>query len=141
MSRLRIVYATKTRHSEKLAKAIGNAFNIQVDNVSDNPVLGEADLLFIVGGIYGGESLPELLAFVKNLDREIIKNVTMVTSCVSKKQGQDTVRKLLEDKHIPVVDELICQGSFLFFKIGHPNKNDIQEVVDFAVRVAERIKE
>jgi hypothetical protein len=66
------VYATKTKHSQKLAQAIGNAFNIKAENVSDNPVQRETDILFIVGGIYGGESLPELLAFMKKLDREKI---------------------------------------------------------------------
>lgn len=141
MSRFRIVYATKTRHSQKIAQAIGNALNIQADNVPDNPVLGEVDLLFIVGGIYGGESLAELLAFVKSLDREKVARVAMVTSCATKKQGQDAIRKLLKEKDIPVVDELICQGSFLFMKMGHPNKNDIREAVDFAVRLSEGINE
>jgi flavodoxin len=137
MSRLRIMYATKTKHSQKIAQAMGNALNIQAENVSDNPVPGEVDLLFLVGGIYGGESLPELLTFVNNLDREKIKSVVLITSGVSKKQGQDSVRKILQDKDIPVADEFICQGSFFLFKIGHPNTNDIQEVVDFAVRISE----
>lgn len=141
MSRLRIVYATKTNHSKKLAQAIGEELNVQPDNVIANPILGEVDLLYIVGGIYGGKSLSELLEFVKNLDSEKIKSVALVTSCVSKKQGQDTVRKLLENSNIPIVDELICQGSFLFMRIGHPNKKDIQEAVDFAVRLSDRIKQ
>lgn len=47
MSKLRIVYATKTRHSKKLAQAIGNALNTPVENVSDNLLSGEADLLFL----------------------------------------------------------------------------------------------
>lgn len=139
MSRLRIVYATKTRHSGKLARAIGNALNIQADNISDNPVLGETDMLFIVGGIYGGESLPELLAFAKNLDSGKIKSAALITSCVSLKQGQASLRKLLEDKGIPVVEEYICQGSFLLLKMGHPNKSDIRKTVDFAVGLEERI--
>jgi flavodoxin len=141
MSKSRIVYATKTRHSKKLAQAIGTALNIPAENVSDNLLSGEADLLFLVGGIYGGESLPELLAFVKSLDREKIKSVVLITSCASKKQGQDTVRKILQDKEISVADEFICQGSFLFFKIGHPNKADIQEVVAFAVKMSELIQQ
>lgn len=138
MIKLGISYATKTRHSKKLAQAVGNALNIPAENVSDNLLSKEADLLFIVGGIYGGESLSELLTFVKSLDRKKIKSVILITSCASKKQGQDTVRKILQDKGINVVDEFICQGSFLFFKIGHPNKDDIQEVVDFAVKSVER---
>lgn len=138
MSKSRIVYATKTKHSKRLAEAIGNALNIPSENVSDNLLSGEADLLFLVGGIYGGESLPELLAFVKSLNKEKIKSVVLITSCASKKQGQDTVRKILQDKDIPVVDEFICQGSFLLFKVGHPNKNEIEEVVAFAARMIKR---
>lgn len=138
MSKSRVVYATKTKHSEKLAQAIGNALNIPAENVTDNPLLGEADMLFLVGGIYGGKSLPELIAFVKSLDREKIKSVVLITSCVSKKQGQDTVRKILLDKGITVADEFICQGSFLFLKMGHPNKKEIQEVVAFAVGLSEK---
>ncbi len=137
MSRRSIVYATKTRHSRKLAEAVGKALNVQAQNVSDNPEQ-EADILFIVGGIYGGESLPELLAFVKNLDKEKIKRAALITSCASKKQGQDSVRKILQDKGIPVVDEFICYGSFLFLKMGRPNKDDIQEAVDFAFKIADR---
>lgn len=137
MSRRSIVYATKTRHSKKIAEAVGKALNVQAQNVSDNPAQ-EADLLFIVGGIYGGESLPELLAFVKNLEKEKIKRAALITSCASKKQGQDSVRKILQDKGIPVVDEFICYGSFLFLKMSRPNKDDIQEAVDFAVKIADR---
>ncbi len=136
MSRLRMVYATKTGHSKKLAQAAGKALNIPAEKVSEHLLPQEADLLFLVGGIYGGESLPEMLAFVKGLDKEKIKKVVLITSCASKKQGQNTVRRLLEEKGIPVADELICQGSFLFMKIGHPNKDDIREAVDFAVSQA-----
>ncbi|MCQ1530494.1 flavodoxin domain-containing protein [Lutispora saccharofermentans] len=141
MNKFRIVYATKTRHSKKLAEAIGKALNIKADNVSDNPALEDVDLLFIVGGIYGGGSLPELLDFVKNLDGGKIKSAALVTSCVSKKQGQDSIRKLLDEKNIKVMDEILCQGSFLFIKFGHPNSADIQEAVDSAIRLSKKVSE
>ncbi len=139
MSKIRIVYATKTRHSKKLALAIGNVLNVRAENVSENPAPGETDLLFIVGGLYGGASLPELLDFVRKLDSSKVKNAVLVTSCASNKQGQDNVRKLLEEKMIPVLDEFICLGSFLLMKAGHPNKEEILAAVDFAVRLSERI--
>ncbi|SHO43004.1 flavodoxin domain-containing protein [Anaerocolumna xylanovorans] len=141
MSKSRIVYATKTRHSKKLALAMGKALNVQADNVADNPALEEVGLLFIVGGIYGGGSLPELLEFVKKLDKEKVKKAALVTSSATKKQGQDMIRKLLEEKGIPVAEELLSQGSFLFMKIGHPGKDDVKEAAEFAVRLSERVKE
>lgn len=55
--------------------------------------------------------------------------------------GPETVRKILQDKAIPVTDEFICQGGFLLYKVGHPNKNGIQEAVAFAVRMSEGIKD
>lgn len=141
MKKLGIVYATKTRHSKKIAEAIGKALNIQAVNVLARPVLGDVDLLFIVGGIYGGGSLPKLLEYVKGLDTRKIKRVALVTSCASKKQGQDSIRKLLQEKGIEVLDEIICQGSFLFMGFGHPNQTDIQEAVDFAIRLSGKVSE
>jgi flavodoxin len=137
MSKVRIVYATKTKHSRKLAQAVGKALGTTPENVADNLTNVEADLLFIVGGIYGSQSLPELLSFVEDLDKEKIGQVALVTSCASGKQGQDSVRKILEEKGIPIVDEYICLGSFLIMKMGHPNQEETQKAVAFALRIAE----
>ncbi len=136
MSKISIVFATKTKHSKKLAEEIGKALKVKAENVKDNPVLGETDQLFVVGGIYGGESLPELIEFVKNLDGEKIKSAVLITSSVSNKKGQESIRKLLEEKEIKVLDEKGCFGSFLVFKMGHPNKAEIGQVVDFAVKLS-----
>ena len=137
MSKVRIVYATKTKHSRKLAQAIGKALETRPENVVDNLTNVEADLLFIVGGIYGSQSLPELLSFVEDLDNEKIGKVALVTSCASGKQGQDSVRKILEEKGIPVVYEYVCLGSFLIMKMGHPNQEETQKAVAFAKKIAE----
>jgi len=137
MSKVRIVYATKTKHSRKLAQAVGKALGTTPENVADNLTNVEADLLFIVGGLYGGQSLPELLAFTEGLDKEMIRQVALVTSCASGNQGQSSVRKILEDKGIPIIDEFICLGSFLVVKMGHPNQEEIRKAADFALRIAE----
>lgn len=139
MSNLKVIYATKTKHSKKIAEAIGKSLSIEAFNIKDNPVIEEADAIFIVGGIYGGQSLPELIEFVKNLDGEKIKKAVLITSSASKKQGQASIRSILEEKNINVLDELICQGSFLIMKFGHPNKDDIQEAVDFAKQISKKI--
>lgn len=133
---INIVYATMTKHSKKLAEAIAKELNIHAQNVLDNTVLQDTDLLFIVGGIYGGKSLPILIEFVQQLDSQTIKKVALVTSCSSKKQRQDNVRKILNDKGIEVIDEFSCYGNFLFIKFGHPNQQEIQQAVDYAVQLA-----
>ncbi len=136
---INIVYATMTKHSKKLAEAIGTELNIKTQNVKENVMLENTDLLFVVGGIYGGKSLPVLLDYVKTLDSQKIRKVALITSNCSKKQGQDDVRNILKDKGIEVIDEFICYGGFLFFKMGHPNKEEIQQAVDFAVKAAKNL--
>jgi flavodoxin len=138
MNKVKIVYATKTRHSKKIALALAKALNVQAEDVASKPNLGTADLLFIVGGIYGGTSLPSLIEFAENLDKENIQRVVFVTSSVQKTQGQGAVRKILEEKEIPVVDEIHCQGSFLFIKFGHPNNSDIKETIESSMKLINR---
>lgn len=141
MIKIGIVYATKTKHSKKLAEAIGGLLNTKAENVSSNPVMKDIDLLFVVGGIYAGESLPELLKYIGLLDGKEIRKVALITSCASKKQKQDQVRSLLTNKGIEVVDEMVCQGSFLFMGIGHPNKADIEQAVSYAKRLVDGLNQ
>ena len=138
MNEINIIYATMTKHSKKIAEAVGAALQVKAQNVKENPVLGETGLLFIVGGIYGGESMPEMLEFVKKLDGTKIKSAALITSSVSDKKGQESVRKLLEEKGIKVVDEMRCFGNFVVVKLGHPNKTEINRAVEFAKALAKK---
>lgn len=138
MNKINIIYATMTKHSKKIAEAVGAALQVKAQNVKENPVLGETGLLFIVGGIYGGESMPEMLEFVKKLDGTKIKSAALITSSVSDKKGQESVRKLLEEKGIKVVDEMRCFGNFVVVKLGHPNKTEINRAVEFAKALAKK---
>lgn len=126
-----LAYATKTNHSMKIAESIANELKIEAKNVKDNPAYSNVDLLILVGGIYGGESLPEMLEFVRALTPVQVKKVALVTSCVSKKKYQESVRKELARNDVKIMDEFICQGNFLFVGMGHPDKNDIADAVAF----------
>ena len=136
MKKINVIYATKTKHSRKIANAVAGALGVSAQDALNHPTLGETDLLFIVGGLYGGESLPELLDYASTLSSTQVKSAALITSSVSDKKGQEGVRSRLESKGIAVVDEFRCIGNFLFFQLGHPNKMEVQNAVDFAVRVA-----
>ena len=127
-----LVYATKTNHSKKIAETIAEDLKIEAKNAAQNPKLENVDLLFLVGGIYGGESLPEMLNYVKTLDAGQVKKAVLITSCVSKKMYQASVRKQLAEEGIKIMDEFVCQGSLLLVGLGHPNKTDIENAVAFA---------
>jgi len=133
---IKIVYATRTKHSRKLAEAAGERLKITPVNILLEPEPVSADLLIIAGGIYGGESMPELLEYVKKLDGTSIKSAALVTSCASGKQKQASVRKILEEKGIKVIDEFICRGNFLIVSAKHPDSSDLKAAADFAEKTA-----
>ena len=132
MGKTGIVYATKTKHSEKLAEAIGSALNIKAENIASQTQFTDIDLLFIIGGIYGGESMTELIEYVRKLDPSMVKSVALVTNCGSGKQKQITVRKILEDNGIKVIDEFVCRGAIFFVALRHPDAMDLEKAADFA---------
>jgi flavodoxin len=138
MNKTSLVYATKTKHSRKIAEAVATALGIKAQNIREKPVLKDIGLLFIAGGIYGGESMPELLDFIRGLDAAVVRRVALLTSCGSGIQKQATVRKILEERGIEVIDEFVCKGAILFVSVKHPNQKDLQDAVDFAQKIIQK---
>ena len=132
MRKIDIVYATKTKHSKKLAEAIGRALSVTPRNVAENPAPEAAALLILVGGIYGGESLPELMAFAGALDARSVACAALVTSCASGTMPQKGLRGALEEKGIPVAGEIVVPGGLLLYRLGRPNRKDVEAAVAFA---------
>ena len=132
-----LVYFSRTGHSKRIAKAIAEALQITALDVESEPLLDEVDLLFIVGGIYGGASSPELKAYAEGLSRSSVKKAALITSCLNRIHRQSMIREILTRKGIDVApDEFVCRGSFLFFGLGHPSKEEIDAAVSFAKRAA-----
>lgn len=134
-----LIYATKTGHSTKIAKAIARELRVDALNIKNNPQIEDLDVLYIVGGIYGGKDAPELIAYANNMKAGQAERVALITSSAGNSQRQSALREILTGKGIVVVEEeFMCQGSFLFVGMGHPNQQDIQNAVDFARRIAKR---
>jgi flavodoxin len=128
-----LVYFSRTGHSKRIAKAIAEALQIAALDVKSEPVLNEVDLLFIVGGIYGGASSPELKAYAEGLSKSSVKKAALITSCLNRIHRQSMIREILTRKGIDVApDEFVCKGSFLFFGLGHPSKEEIDAAISFA---------
>ena len=133
MSKVSIVYATMTKHSKKLALAIAEELGIEAVNATEESKPEKVDLLYIVGGIYGGTCNPVLVSFVNKLDKDMVEKVVLVTNSASESgRCQKQLKTILHEKEIQLLDEITCTGGFLFVKLGHPNKKDIQQVVEKA---------
>ena len=136
--KIEVVYFSKTGHSRKIAQAIATALQVEARDIASTPILRNVDLLFIVGGIYGGVSDPKLLDYIRRIDRQTVKRAALLTSCASSRMKQDQVRGILTGNHVEVVaEEFICPGSlFYFIKRGHPIQQDLADAVTFANRIA-----
>lgn len=131
---VQILYATMTGHSKKIAKAICAKTGGQIHDLKTKPSIPACDILFIVSGIYGGESKLELLEFVKKLSSENIKKVVLITSSTRNIQ-QGNLREALSEAGLNVInEEYHCQGGFLLKAMGHPNRSEVEGAVDFALK-------
>ena len=136
--RIAVVYASKTGHSKKIAKAVADKLGVPCVDIREKPAIENAGLLFIAGGLYGGQSLPEMLVFADGLEPGAIKQAVLLTSCATKAARQETLRRHLEDRGIPVAgEEFLCRGAFLLFCFGHPDRADLADAAAFAARIVE----
>jgi len=135
--KIAVIYRSMTGHSRKIARAVAAELGVEAKDVKKSPSIKSVDLLLVVGGIYSGKSLPEMTDFLSSLDHSGVKKAVLITSSLSRKVGQDGVRAILSGKGIAVdTEELHLIGNFLFLKMGHPNKREIAEAVDFARKKA-----
>ncbi len=136
------IYATKTNHSKKIAESIAQTLDIPAQDVRTHPDLQNVDLLFVVGGIYGSQSLPVLLDYLHQLEANSVKRAALVTSSFSKGAPQGQVREILRQKGVSVFEEeCFCQGSFLFLKLGHPNAKERDAAAAFARKIRRACKD
>ena len=127
-----VVYYTKLGHSKKIAQALADELGVKAQDIRENPEINDINRLYIVSGIYGGKSAPELLEFIKSLDGQQIKRAYLLTSSGGKTTRAEEVRAALTDLGIPIAEEeFTCQGAIFLFGMGHPNKADIQNAIQF----------
>jgi flavodoxin len=130
-----VIYYSKLGHSKKIAQAIADELGVKAQDIRENPEIKDVDQLYIVSGIYGGVSAPQLLEFLKTLDGQKIKRAYLLTSSGGKTTRAAEVRSVLTELGIPVAEEeFTCQGAIFLFGMGHPNKADIQNAIQY-VRV------
>lgn len=131
-----VLYASMTGHSKKLAHAIGEACNIEVFDAKAGAVPPPVDLLFVVGGVYGGQPDPALLAAAQQMTGESVKRVAMVVSATAPNPTLSAVEAALTANGVILEPQKYsCKGSFLFLGWGHPNRAELEGAVAYARRL------
>lgn len=131
-----VVYHSKTGHSRKLALRAAQALAIQPVDIRDWKNPGRPVLVFIVSGVYGGKTAPEVLDFARSLAGSPVR-AALITSCASGREEQEDLRAALKAAGVSLLMErFTCPGSFLFFRLGRPNRADCEAAAEFAARTA-----
>lgn len=130
-TKVHILYADRSKHSEKVARAIGDELKIPVHNIDEKPDLTEVDLVFFVAGFFDGNSDPELLQYIKGQKDKFIKKASLITIYGNTDAEQVQVKQLLKQKNVEIVGEIVCLCQMLFLNLFHPNKSDIERCLQF----------
>lgn len=132
-----ILFSTMTGHSKKIAQNAGLKTGLPVYDLKNSPSLPPCDTLFIISGIYSGESKPELISFAKQLSPQSAQQVVLLFSS-AKGNAQGSLRSVLQAAGHKVAEETYqCRGNFLLMGLGHPSKT---EVVDAAAFIQKFLK-
>lgn len=126
-----IIYITLRGHSQKIATYLSTKTNLPLFNLNDNPDLSIYPVLFLVSGIYGGESKQELLDYFKNNPSQTSQKMILLTSSVVPKPQGSLCDILSKNGYIVESQQFFCPGSFLFIKLGHPNQIDLANALQF----------
>lgn len=132
MDNIRLVYSKKTKHSKKIAKAVAKSLNIKAESIRFKPAINEANMLFIVGGIYNNQDSTDLIKFINSLNSRVIHAAALITSSNSGDLAQNNIRNILNQMGIEIVGEFVCCGSSGLIKFGHPNSEDLDRAIAFA---------
>ena len=137
-----VLYATRTGHTETIAKAMAEALGIQAVNVKDQPEIKDLDLLFIGSGIYASKFDKELLAYMKAMNPSQAKRIVLFCTSLTGIAVMDIPRDILVRKGFCVeAHEFCCKGKYLIFSRKHPNNSDIEQAQGFAVATRDRIEQ
>lgn len=134
-----VIYSSKTGHTEKVAKAMAQQLGVDANNISQKPLIKNIDVLFIGSGMYAGKSSPEMLEFLKTLDKNDIPKVVLFSTCTSGENSMTDLKDVLTSKGITVnTKSFVCKGQFLLFSRKHPDDADLQNAKNFAKEIAKQ---
>ena len=136
-----VMYYSRGGNTKVIADAITKELGIlQSEQIPPSYPLENVSLLFLGTGEYAGKPDPKVIEFIRTLNNNRVKNVAVYgTSGRGTANGKavNTVKALLKEKGINVIDETFCcKGKyFLFLNRKKPDSDDILKAKEFARKV------
>lgn len=138
-----VLYYSKGGNTKKIANAIAEELEVpKSEQIPPAYPPENVQLLFLGTGIYAGKPDPKMIEFVRTLNTNRVKNVAVFGTNGGQDTAIETIKALLKEKDINVIDESFsCKGKyFLFFNRNRPDSNDIKAAKEFARRVYDSVK-
>lgn len=139
-----VLYYSKSGNTKKVAEAIAEELAVpKTEQVPPAYPPENVQLLFLGTGVYGGQPDPKMVEFVRTLNSDRVKNVAVFgTKGGDDNKAIDTVKSLLKEKGINVIDETFsCKGkAFFFINRKKPDSDDIKAAKAFARKVHDSLK-
>jgi flavodoxin len=138
-----VLYYSKGGNTKKIADAIAEELEVpKTEQIPPAYPPENVQLLFLGTGVYGGKPDAKMIEFIRTLNSNRVKNVAVFGTKGSQDTAIDTVKSLLKEKGINVIDETFsCKGKFfLFFNRNKPDSEDIKAAKAFARKVHDGLK-
>ncbi len=134
MSSLRIAvrYYTKTGNTKRLAEAVAGAVGVEALPIS-TPLTEPVDILFLGNSYYAFSIDPEVRAFVRSLDKEMVGKIVNFGTAAMLNSTFKKVKAEADKVGIPMDPrEFHCKGEFKGAHKGRPNEADLKAAAEFA---------
>ena len=133
--KISVRYYTKTGNTKRLAEAIAKEAGVEALPIS-SPVTEKVDILFLGNSYYAFSIDPEVRAFVKGLDRNLIGKIVNFGSAAMLNSTYKKVKAEADKAGIPMDErEFHCRGEFKGIHKGRPNASDLKAAAEFARKI------
>ena len=117
-------YCSRGGNTKMLAEAIAEAVAVEAKDINTK-VENEVDTLFLGGALYAYGIDKALTAYISELDKSKVKRVVVFSTSWLSKHAIALIKKGLDEKGIPYVDEFI-------YARGKPNAKELDKAKEIA---------
>ena len=132
--KIAIRYYTKTGNTKKLAEALSEAVGVEALTV-DTPLTEDIDILFLGSAVYAAGIDKRVKEFIESINVNVGEVVNFSSAALIESTYKQ-VKKQVEAKGLKMSEnEFHCRGAFKFVHRGHPNDEDVNNLVEFAKKI------
>ena len=133
--KIAVRYYTKTGNTKRLAAAIAEAVGAEALPISA-PINEPVDILFLGNSYYAFTIDPEVRAFIKGLDKNMVGKIVNFGSAAMLNSTYKKVKAEADKVGIPMDErEFHCKGEFKGIHKGKPDDADMQAAASFARKI------